>query len=75
MTTEFVSVPADWTVEQTLDHIREVGRAKETVYAIYVLDPDDAAARARRVAARAACSADRDDAVLDGRQPPQAPRP
>jgi magnesium transporter len=39
MTTEFVSVPADWTIEQTLDHIRRVERTRETVYAIYVLDP------------------------------------
>ena len=31
MTTDFVSVPADWTVEQTLKHIHEVGRSKETV--------------------------------------------
>ena len=39
MTTEFVSVPADWTVAQTLEHIRKVERTRETVYAIYVLDP------------------------------------
>jgi magnesium transporter len=39
MTTEFVSVPANWTVEQTLQHIRKVERTRETVYAIYVLDP------------------------------------
>lgn len=39
MTTEFVSVPAAWTVEQTLQHIRDVERTRETVYAIYVLDP------------------------------------
>jgi magnesium transporter len=39
MTTEFVSVPATWTVDQVLRHISEVGRAKETVYAIYVTDP------------------------------------
>lgn len=39
MTTEFVGVPADWTVAQTLQHIREVERSRETVYAIYVLDP------------------------------------
>ena len=38
MTTEFVSVPADWTVGATLDHIRHVERSRETVYAIYVLD-------------------------------------
>jgi magnesium transporter len=38
MTTEYVGVPSDWTVEQVLRHIHEVGRAKETVYAIYVLD-------------------------------------
>jgi len=39
MTTEFVSAPATWTVERTLQHIREVERDRETVYAIYVLDP------------------------------------
>jgi magnesium transporter len=39
MTTELVSMPATWTVERALHYIREVGGAKETVYAIYVLDP------------------------------------
>jgi magnesium transporter len=40
MTTEFVSLPATWTVGQALQHVREVGGARETVYALYVLDPD-----------------------------------
>ncbi len=40
MTTEFVSVPDDWTVEETLFHIRVVERSRETVYAIYVLAED-----------------------------------
>lgn len=39
MTTEFVSVPATWTVDATLQHIREVERTRETVYAIYILEP------------------------------------
>jgi magnesium transporter len=39
MTTEFVSMPPSWTVDQALGYIGEVGRAKETVYAIYVLEP------------------------------------
>jgi len=39
MTTEFLSIPADWTVERALGYIREVAREKETVYAIYVVDP------------------------------------
>ncbi|MBN9584517.1 MAG: magnesium transporter [Afipia sp.] len=38
MTTEFVSVPSNWTVEQTLAYIRQVERTRETIYAIYVLD-------------------------------------
>ncbi len=38
MTTELVQVPADWTVGQTLAHIRQVQRTRETVYAIYVVD-------------------------------------
>jgi magnesium transporter len=41
MTTEFVSMPTTWSVSQALQHISEVGRAKETVYAVYVLDPTD----------------------------------
>jgi len=40
MTTEFVSVPADWTVARTLEHVRTVERTRETVYAIYVLDSE-----------------------------------
>jgi magnesium transporter len=39
MTTEFVSVPSNWPVAQTLQHIREVERSRETIYAIYVTDP------------------------------------
>ncbi|WP_345781309.1 magnesium transporter [Pseudoxanthomonas sp.] len=39
MTTEYVAVPADWTVGQVLDHVREVERRRETVYAIHVLRP------------------------------------
>jgi magnesium transporter len=40
MTTEFVSVPPGWTVEQTLQHIRMVERTRETVYSIYVVEPE-----------------------------------
>jgi magnesium transporter len=40
MTTEFVSVPVTWTVAQTLDHIRRVEPTRETVYPIYVVDPE-----------------------------------
>src|SRR6266576_3129690 len=39
MTTEFVSVPSDWSVHQALVLIREVGGRKETIYAIYIVDP------------------------------------
>jgi magnesium transporter len=39
MTTEFVCVPSTWTIEQTLQHVRLVERTRETIYAIYVLDP------------------------------------
>jgi magnesium transporter len=41
MTTAFVGVPATWTAEQIKKHVSEVGRARETVYAIYVLNPKD----------------------------------
>jgi magnesium transporter len=39
MTTEFISVPATWTVARTLQYIREVERSRETIYAIYVVNP------------------------------------
>ena len=39
MTTEFVPVPATSTVNDTLWPIRDVERSRETVYAIYILDP------------------------------------
>ncbi len=41
MTTEFVGVPMTWSVDQTLKHLAEVGRAKETIYAVYLLDPTE----------------------------------
>jgi magnesium transporter len=39
MTTEFVSVPADWTAARALEHVRSVGAASETIYTVYVVDP------------------------------------
>jgi magnesium transporter len=41
MTTEYLSVPTTWSVEETLQLVRRVGGAKETVYAIYVVEPRD----------------------------------
>ena len=40
MTTEFVLMPINWTVQQALDHVAAVGRTKETIYAIYCVEPD-----------------------------------
>lgn len=40
MTTEFIVVPATWTVAETLDHIRAVERTRETVYVAYVVEPE-----------------------------------
>jgi len=40
MTTEVVSVPANWTIGQTLQHIRAVEKSRETIYTICVLDPE-----------------------------------
>jgi magnesium transporter len=45
MTTEFLTVPATWTVDEALQLIRRVGGAKETVYAVYVVDPDSGTLR------------------------------
>lgn len=63
MTTELVSVPGSWTVEDTLRHISDVGRAKETVYAVYILD--DADRLAHVVSLRELLVSDRKLPVLD----------
>jgi len=43
MTTEFVSLPAETTVAAAIQHIRQVGSGKETVYAIYLIEPESGA--------------------------------
>ncbi|WP_126399324.1 magnesium transporter [Blastochloris tepida] len=39
MQTEFVAVPAFWTVGQTIDHLRETEDLPERFYEIFVVDP------------------------------------
>ena len=39
MTPDFISVREEWSIQQTLDHIREHGRDSETLNVIYVTDP------------------------------------
>ncbi len=63
MTTEFVSVPATWTVAQTLRHVGMVERTRETVYSIYVLDPRSKVLL-RAVPLRRLISADPDMSIL-----------
>jgi magnesium transporter len=64
MTTEFVSVPSDWTVQQALVLISEVGGRKETVYAVYVIDPKSEAL-VHVVSLRELITAPREENVLD----------
>jgi magnesium transporter len=40
MTTEFVSLRPEITVQEALDHIRAVAPDRESIYACYVLEPD-----------------------------------
>src|SRR5580700_7410500 len=63
MTTEFVSVPATWTVAQTLQHVRVVERTRETIYSIYILDPRSKVLM-RALPLRRLISADPDASVL-----------
>jgi magnesium transporter len=37
MTPDYISVYEDWTVQEVIDHIREVGRDSETIDVIYVV--------------------------------------
>ncbi|WP_412057521.1 magnesium transporter [Bartonella sp. DGB2] len=63
MTTEFIAVPANWTVGETLNHIRKVERTRETVYASYVIDPKNSTLL-RAVTLRNLILADLNDSVL-----------
>lgn len=71
MTTEFVSIPSDWDVGRSLSLIREVGGRKETVYAIYVVDPVSQAL-VHVVSLRELLTTAREDNVLEvgSRRPP-----
>jgi magnesium transporter len=71
MTTEFVSVPSDWTVDQALRLIMEVGGRKETVYAIYIVDPATQEL-VHVVSLRELLTAQRDENILEvgKRRPP-----
>ncbi len=64
MTTEFVSVPSTYSVAETLKHIREVQHTRETVYAIYVLDPASRELR-QVVSLRQLISSEPDANILD----------
>jgi magnesium transporter len=41
MTTEFLAVPATWTVGEVLTHIRDDGHTRQAVYPVFVADPMD----------------------------------
>ncbi|HJQ11373.1 MAG TPA: magnesium transporter [Gemmatimonadaceae bacterium] len=70
MTTEFLTVPSDWSVHQALSLIREVGGRKETVYAIYIVDPEDQVLE-HVISLRELLMTDREDNVLEvGRRRP-----
>jgi magnesium transporter len=38
MTPDYIAVNSDWTVQEVMDHIREVGRNSETIDVIYVVN-------------------------------------
>ncbi len=42
MGTEFVAVPADWTVEQATEEVRRQAEHVEPIYAVFVVDADQA---------------------------------
>ena len=62
MTTEFCSVPPDWTVAEVLAHVRAVEHTRETIYAIFVLD--DAGRLRRSVPLRRLIMADPTATIL-----------
>ncbi len=71
MTTEYLGIPSSWTALQVRQHIASVGRAKETVYAVFVID--EATQKLLRVTSlREVIMADSATSVMDigeGRKP------
>ena len=41
MTTEFVAIPHTWTIQETVQHFRDVEPTRETIYAIYITNSAD----------------------------------
>jgi magnesium transporter len=41
MTTEFVALPFDLTAEGAIQHLRELAPSAETIYYVYVVEPDE----------------------------------
>lgn len=39
MTTDFIDIPSGSTVKQVFDKLRSVGRRKEAIYILYIIDP------------------------------------
>lgn len=71
MTTEFLGVPSGWTALDVRRHVSKVGRAKETVYAIYVLE-EKTQRLLRVISLREVVMAESDTPVLEigeGRKP------
>lgn len=71
MTTEFLGIPSSWTALDVRRHIVGVGRAKETVYAVYVLE-EGTQRLARVTSLREVIMADSATSVMDigeGRKP------
>lgn len=67
MTTEFIAVPSTWTVQHTLDYIREVERTRETVYTTYIVDPVSSKLLSA-ISLRRLILAKADDNILDAAQ-------
>lgn len=65
MTTEFISVPPEWTAQKVLQHIREVERSRETVYAIYIVDSNSSNKLLRTISLRNLITADPNKKVID----------
>jgi magnesium transporter len=71
MTTEFVGVPSSWSVGETLSHIRRVESTRESIYAIYLIDPKTKALL-KTVSLRRLIASDPDASVLSI-APPRRP--
>ena len=75
MTEKFATIRPEWTVAETLDHLKRIDPEVETVQSLYAVDEDGPARRLRLAAPALPRAAGQEDRRHDGAAPPDGAAP